>query len=164
MTTRELLRLLCDGQYHSGEELGEHFGVSRTAVWKHLKKLEQQGIPLEAVRGRGYRVSSSVKPLEGAAIVKELDRESRRLLSRLFVEESIPSTNALLLDRFTQGAGHAEVALAEVQTAGRGRRGRTWSSRWGQGIYLSLGWQFSCGVASLEGLSLAIGVAIADVL
>ncbi|MCM5705447.1 biotin--[acetyl-CoA-carboxylase] ligase [Larsenimonas salina] len=164
MTVRDLLRLLCDGEYHSGEELGEYFGVSRTAIWKQLKKLEQMGIPIEATRGRGYRVPKGRGPLNGNEIIAGLGREARRGLTRLFVEDSLPSTNAFMLDRFVHGAGHGEVALAEVQTAGRGRRGRAWVSSWGQGVYLSMGWRFSKGVAALEGLSLAVGVVVADLL
>ncbi|SHF57731.1 BirA family transcriptional regulator, biotin operon repressor / biotin-[acetyl-CoA-carboxylase] ligase [Modicisalibacter ilicicola DSM 19980] len=164
MTTGELIRLLSDGDYHSGEQLGERFGVSRTAVWKQLKKLESQGIVLEAVRGRGYRLASPLELLDGPLIVGSLRRDSRRHLARLFVEESLDSTNLFLRERFSQGAGHAEVCLAESQSAGRGRRGRQWLSGWGQGLTLSLGWRFEGGAAALEGLSLAIGVVMAQVL
>ncbi|MGC3874234.1 biotin--[acetyl-CoA-carboxylase] ligase [Halomonas sp. GXIMD04776] len=164
MTTGELIRLLSDGDYHSGEQLGEQLGVSRTAVWKQLNKLEALGIPLEAVRGRGYRLALPIELLDGHAIVATLSKESRRDLERLFVEESLVSTNSFLSERFAQGAGHAEVCLAETQSAGRGRRGRQWVSAWGQGLTLSIGWRFESGAAALEGLSLAVGVVMARVL
>ena len=67
-------------------------------------------------------------------------------------------------ERFAQGAGHGEVCFAELQTAGRGRRGRVWSTPWGQSLMLSLGWRFESGVNALEGLSLAVGVVVAQVL
>lgn len=164
MTIGDLIRLLGDGEYHSGEELGERLGVSRTAVWKQLKKLEALNIPLEAVKGRGYRLASPLELLDGAKIVAALSRDSRRHLARLFVEETLPSTNLFVRERFQHGAGHAEVCLAENQSAGRGRRGRQWTSSWGGSLLLSIGWRFEGGAAALEGLSLAVGVAMAQVL
>lgn len=164
MTIGELIRLLSDGDFHSGEQLGERLGVSRTAVWKQLKKLEAMDIPLEAVKGLGYRLANPVELLDGPAIIAELSRDSRQEMARLFIEESLPSTNRYLRERFEQGAGHGEVCLSESQSEGRGRRGRGWSSPWGRGLLLSLGWRFESGAASLEGLSLAVGVALADVL
>lgn len=164
MITSELVRLLSDGNYHSGEQLGEHLGVSRTAIWKQLKKLEALGIPVEAVRGRGYRVVEPIELLDGPRIISALTKEPRRHLTRLFVEESVTSTNSFLRARFVQGVGHAEVCLAEMQSAGRGRRGRQWTSAWGQGLALSIGWRFQGGSAALKGLSLAIGITIAQVL
>jgi len=83
---------------------------------------------------------------------------------RLFVEETLPSSNAFLRERFEQGAGHGEVCLVEQQSAGRGRRGRVWTTPWGRTLMLSAGWRFEGGVAVLEGLSLAIGVVLAEVL
>lgn len=164
MTIGDLIRLLSDGGYHSGEQLGERLGVSRTAIWKQLKKLEAMDIPLEAVKGRGYRVAEPLDLLDGQMIISELPRDSRRRLARLFVEESLASTNQFLRDRFTQGAGHAEVCLAEGQSAGRGRRGRGWESPWGRNLLMSIGWRFEGGAAVLEGLSLAVGVVLARVL
>lgn len=164
MTIGDLIRLLGDGDYHSGEQLGERLGVSRTAVWKQLKKLEALDIPLEAVKGRGYRLVSPLELLDGPMIIAALSRDSRRHLARLFVEETLPSTNLFVRERFQRGAGHAEVCLAENQSAGRGRRGRQWTSPWGGSLLLSIGWRFEGGATVLEGLSLAVGVVMAQVL
>ena len=164
MTIGDLIRLLSDGEFHSGEQLGEQLGVSRAAVWKQLRKLEALGIVMEAVKGQGYRLAEPLELLDGARIVAGLSRESRGLLTRLFVEETLPSSNAFLRERFDQGAGHGEVCLVEQQSAGRGRRGRTWSTPWGRSLMLSLGWRVESGVAALEGLSLAVGVVLAQVL
>ncbi|CAM3814146.1 biotin--[acetyl-CoA-carboxylase] ligase [Vreelandella rituensis] len=164
MTIGNLMRLLSDGKVHSGEQLGEALGISRAAVWKQLKKLEGLGIELQAVKGRGYSLVQRLEPLEGADIVSRLPSEARRHLVRLFVEDQLPSSNEYLRQRFTQGAGHGEVCLVEWQTAGRGRRGRAWTTPWGQSLMLSLGWRFEGGVTALEGLSLAVGVAVAQVL
>lgn len=164
MTIGNLMRLLSDGEVHSGEQLGEALGVSRAAVWKQLKKLEALGVELVAVKGRGYRLADALEPLDGARIVECLPADARHLLARLFVEDQLPSSNEYLRERFCQGAGHGEVCFAELQTAGRGRRGRAWTTPWGQSLMLSVGWRFESGVAALEGLSLAVGVVVAQVL
>lgn len=164
MSIGDLIRLLGDGNYHSGQQLGERLGVSRTAVWKQLKKLEAMDLPLEAVKGRGYRLVDALESLDGARIVSRLSAEPRHHLKRLFIEDVLDSTNTFLRERFRNGAGHGEVCLAESQTAGRGRRGKSWSTSWGRSLILSLGWRFESGVGALEGLSLAVGVALAEVL
>lgn len=164
MTIGNLMRLLSDGNVHSGEQLGEALGVSRAAVWKQLKKLDALGVELVAVKGKGYRLSQRFEPLEGAKIVERLPAQARHLLARLFVEGQLPSSNEYLRQRFNQGAGHGEVCLVELQTAGRGRRGRVWTTPWGQNLMMSLGWRFEAGVAALEGLSLAVGVVVSQVL
>lgn len=164
MTIGNLMRLLSDGEVHSGEQLGETLGISRAAVWKQLKKLEALGVELVAVKGRGYRLAQPLEPLEGAKIVEQLPAQARHHLARLFVEDQLASSNEFLRQRFEQGAGHGEVCLVELQTAGRGRRGRVWSTPWGQSLMLSLGWRFDSGIAVLEGLSLAVGVVVAQVL
>lgn len=164
MSIGNLIRLMSDGNFHSGEYLGEQLGVSRTAVWKQLKKFEPLGVSVEAVKGRGYRLAEPLELLDGPGIVERLPLRSRRLLARLLVEESLLSTNSLLRTRFEQGAGHAEACLAESQSAGRGRRGRGWESLWGRNLMLSVGWRFEGGAGVLEGLSLAVGVVVAEVL
>lgn len=164
MTIGDLIRLLSDGEFHSGEQLGERLGVSRAAVWKQLRKLEALGIPMEAVKGQGYRLAEPLELLEGSTIVAGLPREARQYINRLFVEETLPSSNAFLRERFAQGAGHGEVCLVEQQSAGRGRRGRTWVTPWGRTLMVSVGWRVESGVAALEGLSLAVGVVLAQVL
>lgn len=164
MDIRDLIGLLSDGAFHSGEQLGERLGVSRTAIWKQLKKLESMGVEIEAIRGQGYRIAPRMELLEGASIVSHLGSDSRRLLSRLFVETVSDSTNDFILRRFAQGAGHGEVCFAETQTQSRGRRGRKWSAGFAQGLCFSIGWRFDCPAARLEGLSLAIGTVIAEAL
>ncbi|MGO2131628.1 MAG: biotin--[acetyl-CoA-carboxylase] ligase [Halomonas sp.] len=164
MTIGDLIRLISDGELHSGQQLGERLGVSRAAVWKQLRKLEALGIEMVSVRGQGYRLASPLELLDGATLVSRLSRNARRHLQRLMVEDSLPSSNEYLRQRFAQGAGHGEVCLVEYQEAGRGRRGRSWAAPWGGAVMLSAGWRFEAGVAALEGLSLAVGVALAQVL
>lgn len=164
MDFRELIRLMGDGAFHSGEQLGEVLGVSRTAIWKQLRKLEALGIQVEGVRGQGYRLARPIELLDGALIVSHLTASARHALSRLFVEMTLDSTNSFILRRFAQQAGHGEVCLAEMQVSGRGRRGRQWVASLGQGLCISLGWRFDSSASYLEGLSLAIGVEVAQML
>lgn len=162
-TLRTLITVLADGQFHSGQELGQVLGVSRAAVWKHLQKLEPLGINLISIKGKGYCLEGGLDLLSAPAIEQELVPAARALLTQLEICPVIDSTNAhALRNSIERGAGY--VCLAEYQAAGRGRRGRTWVSPFGKNIYLSLVWGFDGGAAELEGLSLAVGVAIVDAL
>ncbi|WOX06778.1 bifunctional biotin--[acetyl-CoA-carboxylase] ligase/biotin operon repressor BirA [Microbulbifer pacificus] len=161
---RPLLTLLADGEVHSGASLGEVLGVSRAAVWKQLQKLEALGLRVESEKGRGYRLCDGLDLLDERAIRAQVSGLATPLLSELQVFDQVDSTNARMLAALDAGAGHGGVLLAEQQTAGRGRRGRTWQSPFASGISISIGWRFSGGVQQLEGLSLAVGVALARAL
>lgn len=154
--TSQLLRQLADGRCHSGAELGRTLGVSRTAVWKQLRKLEDLGLVFESVRGQGYRLESPLELLDARRIERALSATSQQLLDRLDVFAHTDSTNARALAG-SSGSGKGYVCLAEYQESGRGRRGRPWVSPFGRNLYLSLSWGYNEGVAGLEGLSLAVG-------
>src|SRR5690606_16775006 len=129
-----ILHLLADGQFHSGEELGEKLGVSRAAVWKQLKKLDDLNIPYSSVKGKGYRLQDAIELLDADAI-------RNRLTQRLDILEvllDVDSTNTWLFRRASGHMGRRYAVLAEKQVAGRGRRGRQWVSPFGKNIYLSL--------------------------
>lgn len=159
-TLQQLLRLLADGDYHSGQALGKTLGISRTAVWKQLQKV-QQWLPLESHRGRGYCIPGGLDLLDQNTILARLQPRSKTHLSALTVLMETDSTNAWLLrGGHTAGA----VCLAERQLTGRGRRGRPWVSPFAQNLYLSVLWRFGGGAGVLEGLSLAVGVTIAQAL
>lgn len=161
MSLRSVLQLLSDGGIHSGEEIGEALGVSRTAVWKQLQKLSDLGLSLSSVKGKGYQLPGGLELLEKEKIVAALSLESRGLLAKLDIEGSIDSTNTQAMSKAREGDAGGYVCLAEHQVAGRGRHGRKWVSPYGRNIYLSMVWEFNQGAAVLEGLSLAVGVAIA---
>jgi len=155
-----ILELMADGEYHSGKALGDLLGVSRTAVWKHLQKLEGYGLPLESLKGKGYRLPGGLELLDEVCISEGLNCTAQEFLSQLDVRQTVDSTNALAMTRAGEGDGHGYVCLAEHQSRGRGRRGRQWVSPFGQSIYLSVVVEFDGGAAALEGLSLAVGVAL----
>lgn len=155
----ELIQALADGEFHSGEALGRTLGISRAAVWKRIEQLASVGVDVERVRGRGYRVPGGVSLLELAKLQAMLARP-------MFVDvlQSTDSTNAEALRRLAANTPAPFAVLAEYQTAGRGRRGRSWSSPYAGNIYLSAGWRFAVGAPRLEGLSLAVGVVVAEAL
>ena len=154
--TTQLLSQLADGYCHSGAELGKALGVSRTAIWKQLRKLEELGLVFQSVRGRGYRLESRLELLDARRIETTLSAASQTLLDRLDVFAHTDSTNARAL-AYSSRPGRGYVCLAEYQQSGRGRRGRSWVSPFGRNLYLSLSWGYNEGVAGLEGLSLAVG-------
>jgi BirA family biotin operon repressor/biotin-[acetyl-CoA-carboxylase] ligase len=153
-----LLRLLADGDFHSGSELAGVLGVSRTAVWKAVRELEALGLTIAALPGRGYRVTSPLELLDEAAIRSGLTPEAAAWLAGLDLRDRLDSTNGHLLRAAGRGAPAGTVCLAETQTAGRGRIGRSWVSPFGANLYLSLLWRFE-DPAQVAGLSLAVGVA-----
>ena len=156
-----LLHALADAEFHSGEELGELLGVSRTAIWKQLQKIEADtGLTFESIKGRGYRLIGGIELLDENKIVSATSVSSRQLLHRLHIVEQIDSTNRLAMELSQSGSTRGLVVLSERQTAGRGRRGRQWVSPFARNIYCSVVWEFDAGAAALEGLSLAVGIAV----
>lgn len=156
---RQVLAALADGEFHSGALLGSVLGVSRTAIWKHLQQATEYGIAVEGVKGRGYRMPGGVELLEREKIWQRMTANARRSLVELSVVEAVDSTSTYVRHQMDGGRSRLGV-LAEMQTAGRGRLGRRWVSPFGKNLYLSVGWTFEGGVAALQGLSLAVGVAL----
>lgn len=158
----ELLALMADGEVHSGQELAELLGISRTAVWKQLRKLEELGLEIESLKARGYRLAHPIQLLNHSDVAMDLKQSTRALLSRLDFHGSVGSTNSLAMELAQQGDGHGAVVVAEHQSGGRGRRGRSWVSPYAANLYVSFVWEFNGGAAALEGLSLAVGVAMVE--
>lgn len=154
-----LLQVLADGQFHSGQDLGKALGVSRSAIWKQIRLIEESGIEVYSVKGRGYRIPGGLDLLALEQIRAHLKSEAAQALSRISLNLTIPSTNAMAMESVWTD-GHGSLYLAEQQTAGRGRRGRSWASPFASNLCFSLTWQFNRGAAALEGLSLAVGVAL----
>lgn len=165
MELSRLLAELADGDFHSGEALGLALGVSRTAIWKQLQKLEDVGLSVESVKGRGYRLPGGYCALDADSIQNALSPTAKAFLSSLRIEQQIASTNTLLAERARRGEEvSGAVCVAEQQTAGRGRLGRQWVSPFGRNLTFSLLWEFQDGAAALEGLSLAVGLSVAEAL
>jgi BirA family biotin operon repressor/biotin-[acetyl-CoA-carboxylase] ligase len=148
----------------SGQDLADLLGVSRTAVWKQLNKLEELGLEIESVKGKGYRIPGGITLLDEQAVRDTMAVDSLPLLAMLDLRDAIGSTNAEAMSQIAAGRGSGYVCTAEQQTAGRGRRGREWVSPYARNLYLSAVWEYEQGAAVLEGMSLAVGVVVARAL
>ncbi|QJD60106.1 bifunctional biotin--[acetyl-CoA-carboxylase] ligase/biotin operon repressor BirA [Pseudomonas sp. gcc21] len=157
----DLLALMADGRFHSGERLGSQLGVSRAAIWKIISRLEKQGFPIQRVRGKGYRIPPN-------AVLLDLDRIQAALPDSMasdwgwHLAQQVDSTNAEAQRRLQLDGAKRIICLSEQQLAGRGRRGRVWASPFGQNIYISVAEPFEGGAQSLEGLSLVVGLALVE--
>lgn len=152
-----LIGILSDGEFHSGEQLGEQLGMSRAAINKHIQTLRDWGIDVFTVPGKGYSLPEPIQLLDEAFILSQISEGTVNVLP------VIDSTNQYLLERLdTLQSGDA--CIAEYQQAGRGRRGRQWFSPFGTNLYLSMYWRLEQGPAAAIGLSLVIGIVIAEVL
>jgi BirA family biotin operon repressor/biotin-[acetyl-CoA-carboxylase] ligase len=150
--------VLADGQFHSGETLAHDLSVSRSAVWKAARTLRGLGATIHAVRNRGYRLSKSGEPLDAGRILSLLTGSARERVRRVDCAWSVGSTNTILMQRPNPAVGSGEALLAEYQTAGRGRRGRSWVAPPGGSVCLSLSWTFREMPRDLGALGLVIGV------
>ena len=159
---RALLQRLIDGPV-SGHALADEAGLTRAAMWKRIEALREGGLRIEAQPGRGYALADPVELLEAGRIRAQLQAATANALSSLDVAWSLDSTNSELLRRKVAEHG-VDALLAEQQTGGRGRRGRQWASPIASNLYLSLSRQFSGGLVRLGGLSLVVGVAVAEAL
>jgi BirA family biotin operon repressor/biotin-[acetyl-CoA-carboxylase] ligase len=157
-TRKQILEILADGKFHSGTELANHLGISRSAIWKQLRTLPELGLECIAVTGKGYRLTRAIELLDESRIYAVLTPEVVQLVSKLEVFDQIDSTNSFLMSGQVLDSG--TICIAVHQTAGKGRRGREWVSPFGSNIYLSVLWHFSNGPSTISALSLAVGVAV----
>ncbi|MDN2488635.1 bifunctional biotin--[acetyl-CoA-carboxylase] ligase/biotin operon repressor BirA [Kosakonia sacchari] len=152
-----LISILADGEFHSGEQLGERLGMSRAAINKHIQTLRDWGVDVFTVPGKGYSLPEPIQLLDEAFISSQVAQGSVAVLP------VIDSTNQYLLDRLN-GLRSGDACVAEYQQAGRGRRGRKWVSPFGANLYISMYWRLEQGPAAAIGLSLVIGIVMAEVL
>lgn len=161
-TAFQTLRLLADGDFHSGETMARALGVTRSAVWYGIREITGAGFQVEKVHGRGYRLERAVSLLDAGRIACDPALQAAGITAEIC--DTVDSTNTRLMLRAAQGAAGGLALAAEAQTAGRGRRGRVWQSGIGSTLTFSLLWRFAQGARELAGLSLAVGVALARVL
>lgn len=160
LNAETLLDALAAGTPLSGSALASRFGVTRAAIWKQVAQLRALGLAIEARAGEGYRLAVPFERLDAARIRAAMPAAARARLGSLDVAWQLDSTNSALLRRAGDDPRSGLACLAEIQSAGRGRRGRSWRLPLGGGIALSLLLRFDSGMAALAGLSLAAGVAL----
>ena len=125
------------GTWVSGELLSRRLGVSRAAIWKHIRKLKEEGYGIEASPKKGYLLAE----ISDLLLPEEIrDGLSADVFGRkeIFYYRELDSTNGKAKELAAAGAPEGTVVIAEKQTEGRGRRGRSWFSPSADGIYVSL--------------------------
>jgi BirA family transcriptional regulator, biotin operon repressor / biotin---[acetyl-CoA-carboxylase] ligase len=150
----KLIALLADGQYHDGTTIGEALQMTRSAVWKAIKKLQQCHINIISVKSKGYLLAEPLILLD----MHELREKVQRKDVDIHLFESIDSTNNYL--RGLRNMEKISVCIAEQQTNGRGRFNRAWYSPFARNIYLSCLYPFKKDISELSGLSLVISLAV----
>lgn len=161
-TQWRLLDALSDGQSHSGRALGDALCMSRAAIWKHMQHLMAHGIPLLSHPKRGYQLHHPLSLLNADRIKAHL--QTRPINQEIMIEvlQEIDSTNRYLKDAPVDDTHR--VCLAELQTQGRGRFGRTWFSPCAENLYFSARFPWHEPLSKLSGLSLAVSLAVYDTL
>jgi len=154
-----VLALLATGEEWSGTALASQLGITRAAVWKQIERLRALGLGVDAAAGRGYRLDAAIEMLDAVRLEAAISPEQRSSIGAIDVHWQIDSTSSELARR--AGISIAPRAcLAEIQTQGRGRRGRAWRMPLGGGIAVSFLRGFDVGMAALAGLSLVAGIAV----
>ncbi len=148
----KLVRILNDGHYHDGTTLGTSLGMTRSAVWKAIKKLESYDIKIQSVKAKGYALLEPLTLLNEEIIRKNISKPIK-----LNVFESVDSTNNYLKSHLS---GKIHICIAEKQTHGKGRLDRAWHSPFAQNISLSCTYPFQKDISELAGLSLVVGLAV----
>ena len=156
---------MANGRFFSGQELAEELEVSRASIWNYLKALEKVGFEFHAVKGKGTRLKLSIELLDKQRIISNISADRRKLLAQLDVLDVCQSTNQYIAQQHSlKSLLNGSICMAEMQTMGRGRLGKTWVSPYGQNLYVSFLWNFKGGISALSGLSLACGVAVCNTL
>ena len=156
-TVTQILNILNDGTIHTGIDIGEALGISRTAVWKVIKRLQKYNIDIQS-QHKGYHLKEPLILLDQKKIEPFL---SRKKIS-LEICESLETTSHYLKNKMPLKGQTA--CLAEYQSMGRGRLGRKWLSPFGRNIYCSLSGVFKKDLGEMSGLSLAVAVLTANAL
>jgi BirA family biotin operon repressor/biotin-[acetyl-CoA-carboxylase] ligase len=156
--TFQALRRLADGRFHSGVDVARELGRSRAALHDALRRAPQLGVELFSVRGKGYRLAAPIEFIDPDEVAAFAGADARAI--HLEVVDEIDSTSTRLVERAAAGAPSGTCLVAEWQSAGRGRRGRSWIAALGGSLTFSMLWRFERGAGQLGGLSLAAGAAV----
>ncbi|MBW8191658.1 bifunctional biotin--[acetyl-CoA-carboxylase] ligase/biotin operon repressor BirA [Neiella marina] len=156
---RDILSTLSANAFVSGTELADQFAISRAAIARHVSELQALGVDIFAVKGKGYRLAQTLDLIDPELLKQRL---TPRISAdaELHVLPLVDSTNQFWLNKKDQNVASGSACWAECQSAGRGRRGRSWQSPFGAALYCSVWWQSQCNLSELMGLSVAVGLAM----
>lgn len=159
MRERILKMLREQEDYVSGQALCQYFGVSRTAVWKHIQALKNEGYAIDSVSNRGYKLLKE-PDLVTAAQIKPRLRTQWAAHNLVYYKET-DSTNIRAKALGAEGAAHGTLVVSEQQNAGRGRRGKSWVSPPGESVYMTLLLKPDIAIPNASMLTLVAAMAIA---
>ncbi len=149
-------------EFVSGEAISDKLGLTRAAVWKHVEALRGQGYRIDAIPARGYRLAGIPDRLTALELRPLLNTHDLGRVVHWF--EELGSTNDRAKELADEGAEHGEVVVAEAQTAGRGRRGRSWASPARKNLYFSVVLRPDLPPSRAPELTLVASLAICDAL
>lgn len=157
---QRVLVALSNGAFHTSEQLAKRTRIPRSSLAKILASLRELGVEIEAEPRQGMRLPRAVDLYDKDTLLEAMSLTARSALARTDVLLAVDSTNRFLADlNDALPPGAAQLCIAEIQNAGRGRRGRSWLAPFGSGICMSVGWQFAQPPPAFSALSLAVGVA-----
>lgn len=161
MKKEEIIQMLsATDSYVSGQEICEHFGVSRTAVWKAMKQLEKDGYMIEAISNKGYRLQKNDGMMSGIEISRYMD--TKVFGKNLVFHKETGSTNLDAKKLAEEGAPEGTLVVADQQNAGRGRRGRVWVSPAGESIYMTVLLRPECEPGKVSSVTLVMALAVME--
>lgn len=153
----KLISLLADGEFHSVEQFSKNLGISRAAISKHVQTVHNWGVDVFTTPSKGYYLHAPLQLLDEAEILARLPA------GRMTVMPVVNSTNQYLIECISI-LQSGDACVAEYQMHGHGRHGRRWVSTFGNNLYLSIYWHLEQGQAMVIGLSLMVGIVMAEVL
>ena len=157
----EILRALREtDSYVSGQELCRKLGVSRTAVWKNIRSLQEDGYEIEAVTNRGYRLAGVPDTIAEEEVASRLQTERMGRQIRYF--SRIDSTNQYAKRIAEEGAPDGTLIIADEQTAGKGRSGRTWVTPPAEAIAFTLLLRPKLSPDRISMVTLVMGLAVTN--
>lgn len=155
----DLIQLLKDGRFHSGTVLAQKLRVGRTSIWKAVEVLRNLGVAIDAVKGRGYRLTHVLELLNRSQILNAMDSAIAHQIHQLTIVPVVTSTNDYLWSQLSYGQKPFSICLSEAQTQGKGRQGKKWQSPFGKNLYLSI--YGCCSVdRQLSGMSLMVAMTV----
>ena len=165
MTTdrTRLVGTLREEEFQTVAQLSAALKIDEATVAGHLLQLEQDGLPLERAGDRGFRLREEISPIDAGNLVEELEKAAFPYARQVEILDTVDSTSDWLSRQQSGGVDiHGKACITEFQSAGRGRRGRNWQGSPYCHLMFSMGWRFQKEAVEMTGLSLSVGVAVAD--
>ncbi|MGB0496135.1 MAG: bifunctional biotin--[acetyl-CoA-carboxylase] ligase/biotin operon repressor BirA [Kangiellaceae bacterium] len=167
-----LVNTLADGEFHSGQDLASKLGVSRTAIWKLIAKLQSWHIDIYSVKGKGYKIPDGLSLIDKDKL-EQLVSNKLNYFPIIDLLTTVDSTSSFISEQWqinsqidkavkSESYKQGRVCISEHQSKGRGRKGNSWVSPFGANLYFSIGIDLPVGLSVLGGLSLAIGIGLTE--